>query len=89
MGVRRRRVIWSEGARRELDEAVSYVAEESLDSAIRLLERILESAQSSGLVQTAILRPDLTAPYHAIATGRACFEGTCSWMVSNWEARLE
>ena len=46
MGVGRRQVIWTEGARRELDEAVSYIAEESLDSAIRVLETILESAQS-------------------------------------------
>ncbi len=46
MGVGRRRVVWSEGARRELDETVSYVAEESLDSAIRLLERILHQRRN-------------------------------------------
>ena len=46
MGVGRRRVAWGEGARRELDEAISFIAEDSIDSAIRVLERILESAES-------------------------------------------
>ncbi len=46
MGVGRRRVAWSAGARRELDETVSYIAEDSIDSAIRVLERILDSAES-------------------------------------------
>ena len=46
MGVGRRRVVWGEGARSELDEAVSYIAGDSIDSAIRALERILESAES-------------------------------------------
>ena len=63
MGVGRRRVVWSEGARRELDEAVSYVAEESLDSAIRLLERILESVQSlSTLSERGRLVPERGDP---------------------------
>ncbi len=46
MGVGRRRVAWSEGARRDLDEAIFFIAEDSIDSAIRALERILESAES-------------------------------------------
>ena len=63
MGVGRRRVVWSEGARRELDEAVSYVAEESLDSAIRLLERILESVQTlSTLSERGRLVPERSDP---------------------------
>ncbi|TFH65216.1 MAG: type II toxin-antitoxin system RelE/ParE family toxin [Gemmatimonadales bacterium] len=48
MGARRRRIVWSEGARRELDEAVSYIAEDSIASAIRILEQILGSAESLG-----------------------------------------
>ena len=46
MGPRRRRVVWSEGASRELDEATGYVAEESLRRAIRLLERLLDAAEA-------------------------------------------
>ncbi len=46
MGPRRRRVVWTEGARRELDAAIAFVADESLDGAIRLLEDILNSADS-------------------------------------------
>ena len=46
MGPRRRRVVWSEGATRELDEATEYIAEESLQSAINVLERLLEAAES-------------------------------------------
>ena len=46
MGPRRRRVVWTEGARRELAAAVAFVADESLEGAIRLLEDILNSADS-------------------------------------------
>ena len=46
MGSRRRRVVWSEGARRELDAAIAFVAEDSLGGALRLLEDILSSAES-------------------------------------------
>jgi toxin ParE1/3/4 len=48
MGPRRRRVTWSEGAHRELDEAIGYIAEESPRNAAALLERILEAAASLG-----------------------------------------
>ena len=46
MGAGSRRVAWSEGARRELDEAIAYIAEDSVDSAIGVLERILAVAES-------------------------------------------
>ena len=46
MGPRRRRVAWSEGAHRELDEAISYVAEDSPRNAADLLERILLAGAS-------------------------------------------
>ncbi len=46
MGSRRRRVVWTDGASRELHAAIGFVAEESRESAIRLLEGILTSADS-------------------------------------------
>ena len=46
MGPRRRRVVWTEGARRELDAAIAFVADESLEGAIGLLEDVLSSADS-------------------------------------------
>lgn len=46
MGPRRRRVVWSEGAARELDEATEYIAQDSLQSAINVLERLLDAAES-------------------------------------------
>ena len=46
MGPRHPRVVWSEGASRELNEATEYIAEESLKSAIDVLERLLEAAAS-------------------------------------------
>ena len=46
MGPRRRRVTWSEGARRELDEAIAYVAEDSPRNAVALLERLLDAGAS-------------------------------------------
>ena len=46
MGPRRRRVVWSEGAARELDEATEYISQDSLQSAIDALERLLHAAES-------------------------------------------
>ena len=46
MGSGRRRVAWSDGALRQLDEGISYIAEDSIGSAVRVLELILESAES-------------------------------------------
>ena len=46
MGPRRRRVVWTERARRELDAAITFIADESLEGAIRLLQDILNSAHS-------------------------------------------
>ena len=46
MGPRRRRVVWSEVATRELDQATEYIAQDSLQSAIDVLERLLDAAQS-------------------------------------------
>lgn len=46
MGPRRRWVVWSKGASRELDEATEHIARESLQSAIGVFERLLEAAES-------------------------------------------
>ena len=46
MGPRRRRVVWSDGAFRELDEAIEYIAQDSRQAAVRLLQRLLDAAQS-------------------------------------------
>ena len=46
MGPRRRRVTWSVGARHGFDEAIEYVARESLQGTLRLLDRVLQAAES-------------------------------------------
>ena len=63
MGPRRRRVTWSEGAHRELDEAIGYIAEESPRNAVALLERILEAAVSlEELSERGRVLPELGNP---------------------------
>ena len=46
MVTRTRRVVWTESAQRALDEVVTYIAQESSDSAIRVLTRALDVAAS-------------------------------------------
>jgi len=46
MGPRRRRVAWTNSAVRGLDSSSSFVAQESRDTALRLLERVLGAADS-------------------------------------------
>lgn len=46
MAARRRRVVWSQGAHRELDEAVEHIAAEAPRAALCLLERVLKAAAS-------------------------------------------
>jgi plasmid stabilization system protein ParE len=46
MGLGHRKVIWSDEATRELDEAMAYVAGHSPQSAVRLLDRILSAADT-------------------------------------------
>jgi len=46
MAARRRRVVWTEHARQMLDDAISYVARDSLPAAERLLIQTLEAASS-------------------------------------------
>ena len=46
MGPRRRRVRWGSSAHRQLDEATAYVAQDSPQNAVELLERLLAAAES-------------------------------------------
>jgi len=46
MATRRRRVVWTEQARQMLDDAVSYVAQDSRPAAEGLLIQALEAASS-------------------------------------------
>jgi toxin ParE1/3/4 len=63
MGPRRRRVAWSAGAYRELGEAIEYVAEDSPQNAVRLLERLLEAGESLGeLSERGRVVPELVDP---------------------------
>lgn len=43
---RRRRLTWTEEARRALDEVLEYIARDSLDGARALLEQVLVAAES-------------------------------------------
>jgi plasmid stabilization system protein ParE len=63
MGPRRRRIVWSEGAVRELDEATEYVAADSPQNAARLLERVLHAADSlADLSEPGRVLPELREP---------------------------
>lgn len=46
MGPRRRRVVWSEGASRDLDSILAFIAEDSTERALQVLEAILGAARS-------------------------------------------
>lgn len=46
MATRRGRVIWTQAARRQLDEAIAFIAEDAPRAAERLLEASLDAAAS-------------------------------------------
>jgi len=46
VGPRRRQVIWAERARRALEDALTYIAQDSPQNASRLAERAIERADS-------------------------------------------
>lgn len=48
MGRRRRRVVWSEGARLQLEQAIAHIAREHPLAASGVLSRVLEAARSLG-----------------------------------------
>jgi toxin ParE1/3/4 len=76
MGAGHRRVVWTEAARAALDEAIAFVAKDSLVNARALLERVLSAAQSlselseRGAPVSEINQPDirqlLPKPYRLI-----------------------
>ncbi|MGH7343352.1 MAG: type II toxin-antitoxin system RelE/ParE family toxin [Candidatus Rokuibacteriota bacterium] len=63
MATRRRRVVWTEQARRMLDDAVSYLAQDSRPAAERLLTQALEAASSLDIhSERGRLVPELEQP---------------------------
>jgi len=50
VGPRRRRVAWTNSAVSSLDSNISFVAQESIDNALRLLERVLVAVDSLGVL---------------------------------------
>jgi plasmid stabilization system protein ParE len=46
MADRPRSVVWTQAAREQLDEIIEYIAEDSLDAALRVLDRILATSES-------------------------------------------
>ena len=63
MAGRRREVIWTLQAQAALDAAISYIAEDSLAAAQRMLESALEAAASlSTLSERGRIVPELEIP---------------------------
>ena len=63
MARRRREVIWTLQAQATLDEAIRYIAEDSLPAARRMLERALEAAASlATLSERGRVVPELETP---------------------------
>lgn len=60
MVARTRRVVWGESAQAALDEALSDIAESSIDGAVRVLTRALEVAESlSTLAERGRVVPEI------------------------------
>lgn len=60
MVARARRVVWSESAKVALDEALSSLAEDSIDGAVRVLTRALDAAGSlSTLAERGHIVPEI------------------------------
>ena len=63
MAGRRREVIWTLQAQAMLDAAISYIAEDSLPAARRMLERALEAAASLAILsERGRIVPELELP---------------------------
>jgi len=59
----RRRLVWSLGARDDLDQAIEYIAQESPDAALAVLDRLLNAAQSlESLGNRGRVLPELNDP---------------------------
>ena len=63
MARRFRKVIWTATGQKTLDEAVAYIAQDSLTAALRLLESALDKAESlSQLSERGRIVPELLQP---------------------------
>ncbi len=63
MAERRRAVIWTPGARDDLDEIITYIAKDSLPSALAFLEEALQTAESlATLSERGRVVPELNDP---------------------------
>ena len=63
MARRRREVIWTLQAQATLDAAISYIAQDSLPAAQRMLERALEAAASLAIMsERGRVVPELEVP---------------------------
>ena len=63
MAERRRAVIWTPAARDDLDEIITYIAKDSLPSALALLEEALQTAESlATLSEGGRVVPELNDP---------------------------
>ena len=63
MATRRREVIWTQRARDALDEAAAYVAQDSFEAAVNIIEGALDAAESLGtLSERGRLVPELDDP---------------------------
>jgi toxin ParE1/3/4 len=59
----RRSVVWTESARRALDEVLEYIAQESRDRAFTLLSRVLDTAATlDTLANRGRVVPELNKP---------------------------
>ncbi len=63
MAARQRRVVWAESASAALDEVVSYIARDSQDAAVRVLNRSLEAASTlASFAERGRVVPELRDP---------------------------
>ena len=63
MAERQRAIIWTAGARTDLDEIVAYIAKDSLPSALAFLEEAFETAETlATLSERGRMVPELNDP---------------------------
>ena len=63
MAARRRAVVWAESARIGLDEVIEYIAQDSRDRALQVLQQALESAASlTTLAERGRIVPEFNDP---------------------------
>ena len=60
MARRHKKVIWTKQGYSTLDEALAYIAQDSLTAAQQLLESALDSAESLSLYRMGVEREDQT-----------------------------